>query len=123
MPRKFRAFCSGSLILPAAAALLAAFAATPARAGHFQYVTLDIPGQTECFAAMLNDRGQVIGDCWDSAERRGFVWENGSAQLFGQPQATFFEPTAVNAKGLIAATYIDSKHHSRGAIYNSASGT
>ena len=91
--------------------------ATIARAQSF--TVFDAPNTNITEVRMINDRGDVVGVLFDSAQSnkvRGFVREaKGSFIVFdAEPEARDTEPAGINARGEFTGTYIDTSQNNKG---------
>jgi len=84
----------------AAVALTAAGTGSTAGSAQTRWVITDLG--RDCSLAAINDRGQIVGQCFRGGKSRAFVWRNGKTTDLGTLEADLqAEPYAINAAGQI----------------------
>lgn len=82
-----------------------------------EYVTLDVPGASESFAADINNRGKIVLDWIDSSGNyEGAIYNGEKYRTINVPGATQSWPNALDRAGDVVFSWADSSGKFHGAL-------
>jgi len=84
---------------------------TSDRVTSYALTEIKFPGAIRTGTIALNDRGDIVGDYFDSSLiRHGFLLKQGTFTTIDLPNSTFTEATAINNAGVVSGYFSDSNN-------------
>src|ERR1700747_1155311 len=94
----------GVILLP-----IVSSAQTSGLSVSYSFTTIDFPGGSRTRSVGINDRGDIVGDYFDSAGvQHGYLLSNGTFTTFDPPGSIQTRSNSINNLGVIGGHFLDS---------------